>query len=105
MSKNRFWNDMHNREKKESYKNNPDKLAVNVEVKSEELIAILEVLDEGGEQVLTKKQRRAFQLVVREGYTERDAALKMRCSQATLQEHIKLAVKKLRSLCQAKLGS
>lgn len=44
---------------------NPDLLPMPEEPeKSEELLAITEVLDQGGEKILTKRQRRAFQLEI-----------------------------------------
>jgi predicted DNA-binding protein (UPF0251 family) len=99
-----FWSSLSSSGKKESYQNNPDLIAEVCCVMPEELIAILEVLDEGGERILTPKQRRAFQLVIRENYTERAAAIKMKCDESTVREHVTAAAKKLRSLCQTKLG-
>lgn len=86
----------------ETLEANPDQIAVEPTVQSEELIAILSVLDEGGEKVLTKKQRRAFQLVVREGMSTRDAAKRMHCKYQTVQGFVQSAAVKLRKLTLSK---
>lgn len=99
-----YWNSLYENDKKESYKSNPDLLGNTENTQSEELIAILTALDEGGEQVLTRKQRRAFQLVVRENKTEVEAAKMMNCSPSTLRGHVQDGAKKLRMLCQTELG-
>lgn len=66
------------------------------------LQSILDVLDEGGEQVLTKRQRTAFQLVVREGLSYRAAAREMRVRVSTVHEFVQAGAKKLRILSLAK---
>lgn len=73
--------------------------------KSEELLAIIAVLDEGGEKILTKRQRRAFQLVVREGKSLREAAKKMHCSYEMVRQFIKSGAVNLRKLTLTKLAS
>lgn len=87
----------------ETIEANPDQLAAaEPEIQLEELIAILSVLDDGGEKILTPKQRRAFQLVVREGLSTRDAAKKMRCSYQNVQQFVESAAVKLRKLTLSK---
>lgn len=66
------------------------------------LQAILDVLDDGGEKVLTPKQRKAFQLVVREGRSERIAARLMGISRSSLTDLVKAGAKKLRILALTK---
>ena len=66
------------------------------------LEAILDVIDEGGEQVLTKKQQRAFQLIVREGVSYRATARKLRISIHAVQDLITAGAKKLRILALTK---
>lgn len=68
-----------------------------------ELEAILEILDEGGEQILSPREKSAFQLVVREGISYREAARKMGCSFHSVEQYVKRAALKLRKLCQTKL--
>lgn len=68
-----------------------------------ELEAILEILDEGGEQILSDKQKIAFQLVVREGLSYGEAASKMRLKKQTVHEYVKSASKKLYRLTLTKL--
>jgi DNA-directed RNA polymerase specialized sigma24 family protein len=99
-----YWNYVNRREdKQESILANPDLLPmIDEEERSEELLAILSVLDDGGEQILTPRERRAFQLVVREGLSERIAAKKMNCKQATIQEFVCKAAVKLRKLTLSK---
>lgn len=74
------------------------------EVKQAEplLQAILDVLDEGGEQVLTKKQQKAFQLLVREGLSYRATARQMRVSVRAVQDLVAAGAKKLRILALTK---
>ena len=67
------------------------------------LQSVLDTLDEGGEQVLTKKQRIAFQLVVREGMTYRAAARTMRIPVSYAHDLVKAGAKKLRILSLTKL--
>lgn len=66
--------------------------------KSDELVAVLVALDRGAEKVLTKVERRAFQLVVRENKSLRDAALRMKCSFQSVDEAVKRAAVKIRKL-------
>lgn len=70
---------------------------------SPELYAILEVIDEGGEQILSKREKTAFTMVVREGLSFRHAARKMGCSFHSVEQYVKRAAVKLRKLCQTKL--
>jgi len=84
---------------------NPDVLAEpNESVKSEELLAIISVLDEGGEKILTKRQRKAFQLVVREGKSLREAGKKMHCSYEMVRQFIKSGAVNLRKLTLTKMA-
>lgn len=66
------------------------------------LQAILDVLDEGGEKILTRQQKKAFQLVVREGFTYRAAAKEMRIKESSVYEFVQAAAKKLRVLALTK---
>jgi DNA-directed RNA polymerase specialized sigma24 family protein len=68
-----------------------------------ELEAILEIIDQGGEKVLSQREKKAFQLVVREGLSYRKAAAKMGCSFHSVEQYVKRAAVKLRKLCQTKL--
>lgn len=70
---------------------------------SEELKAALEVLDEGGESVLTPIQRQAFQMVVREGLPFDYVASELGVSIRTVRTHVSRAGKKLYKLCRTKL--
>lgn len=67
-----------------------------------QLEAILSVIDEGGEQVLTPKQRKAFQLIVREGRSYRETAKAMKVNINAVQDLVKAGAKKLRILCLTK---
>jgi DNA-directed RNA polymerase specialized sigma24 family protein len=69
---------------------------------SDLLDAILEVLDDGGEQVLTPRQREAFQLIVREGVSYRETARKMHVSIHAIQDLVQAGAKKLRVLSLTK---
>jgi hypothetical protein len=69
---------------------------------SELLEATLEVLDDGGEKVLTPPQRKAFQLVVREGWSLRVAAKMMGIRTNGLIKHLKAGSKKIRALVASK---
>jgi DNA-directed RNA polymerase specialized sigma24 family protein len=84
-------------------KGDPDTLAVPEPENVDSLLqAILDVLDEGGEQVLTTKQRWAFQLIVREGLSYRETARKMRISVTAVVNLVKAGAKKLRILALTK---
>jgi len=72
-------------------------------VSSPLLQAILDVLDEGGEKVLTIPQKKAFQLIVREGLTYRAAAKELGIKESSLHQSMVLAIKKLRVLVSAKV--
>ena len=83
---------------------NPDRLPAKVEPeKSEELKAAIEVLNEGGLQVLTNRQRMVFTMVVMQGLSLRAAARIMGISHQVAGEHLVAAGKKLRGLCRPKL--
>lgn len=85
---------------------NPDSLPEKQEeAKSEQLLAIIAVIDEGGEKILTKRQRRAFQLVVREGKSLREAAKKMKCSYENVRQFLVAGAVKLRKLSLTKMAS
>lgn len=84
---------------------NPDLCAMpESALPSEEQTAILAILDEGGEQILTKREHRAFQLVVRQGLTEREAAKRMGCTFQSVQVFVRRAGVKLRKLCLSKMS-
>lgn len=84
-------------------KGDPDSIAtVESQYIDSLLQAILDVLDEGGEQVLTPKQRRAFQLIVREGVSYRQTARMMRINVNAVQDLVKAGAKKLRILALTK---
>jgi DNA-directed RNA polymerase specialized sigma24 family protein len=90
----------------EDVRANPDKLASKEEdEKSEELIAALEVIDRGGEKILTKRQKKAFQLVVREGKSYDEAAKRMKCAKNNVVEAVSQAGVKIRKLCCTTLPS
>lgn len=67
---------------------------------SNELQAIFTVLERDGEKVLAIREQQAFQLVVREGRSERTAAELMGCSRRAVQTYVRRAGMKLRKLCQ-----
>jgi DNA-directed RNA polymerase specialized sigma24 family protein len=84
-------------------KGEPDTLAAPEEQTKEPLLeAILEVLDDGGEKVLTPKQQKAFQLIVREGVSYRATARKLRISVNAVADLVKAGAKKLRILALTK---
>lgn len=89
----------------ESALSNPDSIEApsKFHCACDELDAILEVLEEGGEQVLSGKEKQAFQYVVREGYSLRDAAKLMNVSWHSVYTYVKRGARKLRVLCQTKL--
>jgi RNA polymerase sigma factor (sigma-70 family) len=70
---------------------------------SDELKAVIEVLNEGGLDKLTVRQRRAFRLVAIQGLTYREAASRMGISAETVYEHVKAAGAKLKKLCEDKI--
>lgn len=70
---------------------------------SDELKAVIEVLNEGGLDKLTLRQRRAFRLVAIQGLTYREAASRMGISAETVYEHVKAAGARLRKLCEDKV--
>ena len=93
-----YWNWV---EENEAY--DSDSIAAPEPKKVEPLLqAILDVLDEGGEKVLTKQQKRAFQLVVREGLTYRAAAKEMKIKESSVYEFVQAGAKKLRILALTK---
>lgn len=83
---------------------NPDLLESDDQPKSDELDVVLRILNDGVEHFLTKGQQRAFQLVVREGLTEREAAKKMKCSYQAVQSFVKGASVKIRKFILLKYG-
>ena len=84
-------------------KGEPDTLpAPEPQPKEPLLEAILEVLDDGGEKVLTPKQKKAFQLIVREGVSYRKAAKILRVSIGAVQCLVAAGAKKLRILALTK---
>lgn len=70
---------------------------------SDELKAALAVLNEGGLEKLTVRQRRAFRLVVIQGLSLRKAARQMNISAVTVWEHVREAGKRLKKLCEDKV--
>lgn len=73
------------------------------ETPSDKLAAILDAINEGAEETMTPQQKRAFQLVVREGMTHDRAARKMRISRQAVDQHVKLATEKVRILAMIRL--
>jgi DNA-directed RNA polymerase specialized sigma24 family protein len=93
-----YWNWVTDHEAGDSdYIATPDVKAVDPLLQS-----ILDVLDEGGEQVLTPRQRKAFQLVVREGLSYRQAAKAMRVGVNAVYELVQAGARKLRILALTK---
>lgn len=70
---------------------------------SDELRAVIEVLDEGGLDRLTVRQRRAFKLVLIAGMTYAEAARRMGIRPQTVREHVLAAGKKVREMCKDKV--
>ena len=68
-----------------------------------ELAAILDAINEGAEETMTPQERRAFQLVVREGMTHERAARKMRIDKSVVTRHVGRAIKKVRVLAMIRL--
>ena len=91
-------------EGEESFLANPDLLPEPVIIQSDELEAILEVLNEGGLQVLSPREQEAFQLGVVEELPEREGADKMNVSRGAFRRYVERGAKKLKNLCRPKLG-
>jgi len=78
-------------------------------IDSDELAAAIAVLTEGGELILSLREKQAFQLVVREGISYSAAAKVMSkggrrvISKSAVQIYVKRAGAKLQKLCAAKL--
>lgn len=83
---------------------NPSQFPEAVEAeRSDELKAIVDVLNEGGLDKLTVRQRRAFRFVAIQGLTYREAGKRMSISAETVYEHVKAAGRKLKKLCEDKI--
>lgn len=67
---------------------------------TEEMAAIKHVINSGGLDKLSVRQRRAFKLVLLQGLTYAQAARRMGISAMTVHEHVKAAGKKIRKLCE-----
>lgn len=63
-----------------------------------QLDSVLEALNDGAEDLMTAKERKAFQLIAREGKTYTMAAKTMRLPRGAVQQLVKRASKKLRIL-------
>lgn len=70
---------------------------------SDELKAALDVLNNGGLEQLTTRQRRAFRLVVIQGLSLREAGRIMAIHPSTVEEHVQAAGKVLKRLCEDKV--
>lgn len=70
---------------------------------SGELEAILDAINEGAEETMTPQERRAFQLVVREGMTNQKAAKKMRVTRQAVNLYLHTALEKVRVLAMIRL--
>ncbi len=90
--------------KEEPMEAEPDNLPGIDPYEGEELKAIVAVLNEGGLDILTPKQREIFQLVVVEGKSLGEAAQILQLSKPAIQQRLNLAAKKLRIICYTKLG-
>ena len=78
---------------------NPDVIAAPDEpVASDQLHAILTALDRGGEKLLTKRQRKVFQLILREGKTFQQVANRFKCTPQAIDQCLNRAAVKLRKL-------
>jgi DNA-directed RNA polymerase specialized sigma24 family protein len=99
-----YWGYISKNVRSEAAQANPDSLACEDKAISDELDVALRALNAKAELLLTKKQRRAFQLVVREGITERDAAKKMACTYQAVQSLVKGAAVKIRKFILLKYG-
>lgn len=84
---------------------NPETVAAEVPPveHGEEMVAIVEVLSEGGLDRLSTRQRRAFRLVLIQGLTYKAAGKRMNISAMTCYEHVQAAGKKLKKLCEDKI--
>lgn len=71
--------------------------------RSEEMEAVIELLNSGGLDRLPVRQRRAFKLVALEGLTYKEAGKRMNISAMTVHEHVRDAGRKLRKMCEDKL--
>jgi len=63
-----------------------------------QLDSVLEALNDGAEDVMTAKERKAFQLIVREGKTYTVVAKLMHLPRGAVQQLVTRAAKKLRIL-------
>lgn len=99
-----YWKHLSKFSKIETVQGNPDLVENSAEEASDELSILLHAINDGVEKLLTKKQRRAFQLIVREGITERQAAKKMRCSYQAIQSLVKSSAVKIRKYVLLKYG-
>lgn len=70
---------------------------------NEELSSILDAINEGAEETMTPQEKKAFQLVVREGMTQERAARKMHINQSAVSRYVNKAVKKVRVLAMIRL--
>jgi predicted DNA-binding protein (UPF0251 family) len=70
---------------------------------SMELSAALDAINDGAEETMTPQERRAFQLVVREGMTHERAARKMKIDKSVVTRHVGRAIKKVRILAMIRL--
>lgn len=73
------------------------------EDRSDELKAIVEVLNDGGLEKLSVRQRRAFRLVAIQGLTYAAAGKQMNISAMTVYEHVRAAGVRLKKLCEDKI--
>ena len=67
---------------------------------SEEMEAISHVLNNGGLDKLTVRQKRAFRLVMLQGLTFREAGRIMSIRPQTVQEHVAAAACRLKKMCE-----
>lgn len=81
---------------------NPDSIAAYVN-DNDKLQAAITVLQEGGESVLSPREKEVFQFVVREGKSMRDVAKQLSVSPMTVSRALKTLGSKLKRLCAAKL--
>ena len=78
----------------------PDKALSQRQPDSEELVAIKEVLAEGGEASLSEKQREVFQLVIREGKSGREAAKILGVTEGAIRKHLKVIASKFKDMLE-----
>ena len=89
--------------REEIAKGDPDTMAAPEHKDPERLLqAILDVIDEGGELVLTPRQHKAFQMIVREGVSYGQTAKTMRITKHAVEDLVKAGAKKLRILALTK---